>query len=856
MTMAPSRKHEVKYGSYTIPDVQQVKIELVDGDAEALRQGHANRGDRQGVRQYAITTLHGGSGILRGSEVAHGTRYRSNNGLVTHIEGGAFLPYRVQATAALHATDVSGHNAANLRVHQVSSTLGGSKRREYFFIGKKMYRTVSDSDHSLEDTGLTFTDNVYAAFEGMLNSTRYIVVCTGGTTNDVSVIADPTLSPPVASVAFALAGGDHVDAGWYTPNLGGGFNHFHGKIGGTTGYWHLNTTSALLTAPSPTVLTATADVPGSIANVTGASIDLALMGVNNSGASAESGHFGASGGSATCTPAAGVTTGSVYFGNGAFSASYPKGRRIVGIALTVAHIESAADANIYPLVVKVHIGGSSSISLSDGEELGTSGTKSYAGNSVTGGLDITTDDLDELIVELSYRELSTGSGTRLLTASDVDVVITYATDGAQATSPLGATCFGLDPLDQSAVYLRGPEYQDDATGVTVPRILWKGAMQYDSAATRPVITLSKPATNLRHVECGNFSGGGLVLFGDSVGGTGQVGKFIDTTGGRTPSDIGFKSVDQGYTEDWGVTDVVPCDRGCVFKAVKSDGLVMQDWLWNANNNSIHAFGPRETITSAPLRYARSDVGAELRRRYTFYATTTNTSVSRTFQPRNVFENPLNNNTSEVKANGPISVTLPDLDLLGAPERNKAILVAWYLGRDVSASSTVLLEYSTDGGSTWTTWTTFTAFGAKSALSTPVSFRYLMLRVSADHTADSANTPNCLGPILIEGFSGWRKLRKVTLLFNSNGDYFRAAYEGGTNQLFDLLRTQENTLPVQTFRDGAQTFFAEMPSGSLSRIPRALGESHERPYKLVKEGNSERREYLPVIDSLELLEVAS
>src|SRR3990167_6612026 len=809
--------HDAKYGSYTIPAVESITVEYADGEAAPIRQGYGGRTDREGTRAYSLTTLHGGLGILRGSEVAHGTRYRYNEGLMTHMDNGMFLPYAVTAQAAESANDISGVVAANLRVSMVNSTLGGSNPRPYFALKNKFKRAVGDSDSAGETTGLSLTDSILCMTEGKANSTRYIICGTNGATDDVFGIADPTLSPPGKTTIFALSAGDSVWGVWSMPNLGPGYMVYAGKIGGNSGLHYLATTAALLTAPTQMPLTATVGVEGNIALVTSAEMTLSQEQDAN-------GNW-----------AWGATTASTQIEYG-YEYGFPSGDfdAVPDDALIKAHQVKVTltETNVvvgaaYDGAVIIVNGSVRSIKFGADDSVTSTVTKT-SGNTTnnTLGAAITGAELKSGAIRVGPGRAS-GDGAGGADGMDITAIkwqVAYRLTGTAAAMTLGGFAGSPDPNDEFAVYAAATEFQDDASATTVPRLLWKFDHSYDAGNNRPTVSVGKVPTGLRHVETFTYSAGGIVVAGDTSSGLAKVCKLL--LPGRTPTETGFNSKDQGFTEDWGIANLWPCDQGFIAQMVNTAGTVMQDWIWRADNSAFSPISKRETITSTPIRYVRADVGHHLRRRYRFYATTTNTSVSRIFQPRNMYENPLNNNTSEVKEDGPLYLITPDTDIGGPPERNKAVLVAWFLGRDISSTNTVKLEHSSDGGSTWATWTTFTSFGSKSVLTTPVAFRYLMFRVSLNHTAAGTGTPNGLGPILIELYSGWRKVRVVTIDFDADGREFRLKYERGAMQLYSLLQTQENTLPVQTLRLGADTFLASMAPMVTRFRPKALGERTE------------------------------
>jgi hypothetical protein len=139
--------------------------------------------------------------------------------------------------------------------------------------------------------------------------------------------------------------------------------------------------------------------------------------------------------------------------------------------------------------------------------------------------------------------------------------------------------------------------------------------------------------------------------------------------------------------------------------------------------------------------------------------------------------------------------------MGPEEAVKSLLTAWYLGTQISSTSTVRLRYSIDEGANWTTWATFTTAYSKSTLATPVLFRSLMLEIALAHTAGSTNTPNGL-PILIEGVAVWPSLRHWRAFLNPADREFVEKYgTGGIEKLWTNLTTLEATNPVNTLKPG-------------------------------------------------------
>lgn len=789
----------VTWGTARIPGSYKVQPFMRPQQAPPVRTNpETTRVDRIGTRQLKITTLDGGLGVRHGSEASKDIqRIKSSEGNWSHIFGNLTLPPVLTAQANLVALDISGYRDANRAIHALNTTMGQSKQRLHLFVGTKHLRTTSDSNPALADSSMSLTDKVTGVFEGKFNSARGLAICTDGTTNDISVCTDPTASPPTLATLIALSGGDWPGGGWFMPNLGPGYNFFYGKIGGTSGLWFLETDEALATAPRPLVLDETKDVEGSIASVTASAVDLSLVGVDNTvGTVFLEGTGGSWNSNNNAFSAASLTSGRVYFGNGNFSA-IPIGARILGYSIVVAHQEEAGTNDIFPIEVVVRAGGQVSVSFADGAELGTSGTDTYGGNSITGGIDLVGNDLVELIVQLRYGTNAAPGAAGDASGSDVDVTVTYRELGTQASIPLGGKVIGVDPLNANVVYIRAPEFQDDTTGINVPRILWKVTCMYDEASARPTCKIEKVATTLSNVEAACFAMGGIIVAGDSSSGTGKACKRITPDG--EVFDMLF-GLGQGYTENWGIVGLQGADKVFVADVVLEDATVVQSWV--CVDGKWSPISKRQTITSLPLAYAEAwPVDLNQRYRYRIYPQTTNLSVNYQFQPRNLLLDPLVSNTSIVKENGPLATVLPALDALGPEEALKVLLTAWFLGRDVSSTNTVRLRYSTDDGSSFTTWTTFTSFGSKSALSTPVLERTTVFELALDHSAGGTGTPNGL-TFLIEGYSTWKALRGWRVFFNPEDEAFKAVYRpAGVEKLWDTLATLQEAGPAQLFKGG-------------------------------------------------------
>lgn len=802
----------VSWGTETIPGVTRVSTQLRPQQAPPVRTNpDATRGDRQGTRGLKIITLDGGLGVRHGSESSKDIqRLKSSQGLWSHIFGSLTLPPAATSNAAISATDISGFRAANRHVHSINTTIGQSKNRSYHFVGKKCYRPTSDSNPALVDSTLALTNLIIGVFEGKLNGVRYVILGTDGTTDDCQAVSDPTATPPTRTTAFAYSAGDSVWGGFFLPNLGPGFNIFHGKIGGVTGFHYLKTNEALLTAPKPVVEAATKDIEGSLATAT------------TSAKSPTRGTTQVRSGSTTGTPQNTIwnTPGNILASDNAYAQSnpitdgdltdyliasgydfseIPLSARITGILVAPEVKELLATNDIPWASIRLLInGGLVGVDMADATELPTTDTtKNFGGSTDRWGTDLTGADVQRgLAVRMQFGQLGGDAGAGV-DVDHVPVTLTWRPSGTIASIPLGSKVIGIDPQNQNVGYILAPEYQDDPDGVNVPRILWKLTFAYDVAGDRPVVTIEKVNTLLSHVEAGIFSMGGIVVAGDPQSGVSKQCRRIDNSG--DVFDL-FFSGGQGFTEPFGIISLHAADQLVVADCALEDATIAQAMV--CNDGRWSALGPRETITALPLAIVGDSTDLNQRFRYRIRPATTNTATTRQFQPVNLLQDPLMHQTAIVKHDGVLTVDLPALDLFGAEEALKVLINAWCLSRDVSSTNTIRVRYSTDDGTTKTTWVTFTAFGSKSNLSPAVLERTTVLEIGLTHTASSTGTPGGL-PLLFEGAALWGALRQWRVYFDPTDAAFRDKYHagGGVEKLFTNLQTLQATVPIQTFKPG-------------------------------------------------------
>ena len=847
----------VEYAGLRIP-AKSVQLRSRQQDAPPVRQGPSGRSDRIGVRQYKLQSLHKGIGVIRGSETADALRFKSSQGLQAHLPFGLFLPY-VSTDQGLNSTNISTFRAANKRVHTVNSTLGQSKLRFYAAVGDELHRNTSDSNAAIADSTLNLTNNVTSMFEGVFNSTRYLTLCTDGSTNDVSGTVDPTATPPVLSTIVALNAGDWL-MGAHMPTLGPGYNIFIGEYLGVNGIWYVDTTSALATALEPVVLTETKSVRNFDATyedsgfqsgnqATYLRVDpLVVLGTvptNVVNVLSSNDQY-----MDIVTTAVASTNNFHFFMSFLFAEIIPASATVTGIEVNIERNETDAGTNATDYVVMLctlqdqgfgdtaaslvpyHFAEYHGINHAVSTEwnLTTDTTLTYGANPYMWSAgEITAAQLRADNFGVAYAWTQTATGTARV--DHISMKVYWQMPGTQAAIPQGGFIVGPDPADPNTLYVVAPEFQDDTTAVTVPRILWRLEFAFDGAGNRPTVTTTKVYTGLHHIECACFALGGLVVGGDTKSGVGKSIRLV-STGSAAPTDLGFNSGGNSYTEAWGVANLYSGGPRILLADMVLEGAtVAQTWMyfdgaWTPN-------GTRDTIAAFPLAIAGNpQICIELSTRYRYYPDGTTTNVVRVFQPRSLLSDPIYSNTTEVKADGVLTITLPDLDLLGPEEADKLLLKAWCLSRDVSASSTIRLRYSTDGGSNFTTWTTFTSYGSSSTLSVPISFRSLVLEIGLNHTASSANTPNGL-PILIEGWSGWVQQRQVVCELEPDPDIdaeFMGVYPGGIDELWATLTAL--SIPVNTLEAGTVSFPATWKLEESTYIPRttsanAIGQPQKR-----------------------------
>lgn len=761
------------YAYRVSPELAKQMLPRLNTGNEVSREG------RDGITSFRVDDLSGG--FLASPHIQPWDRdknkYYFNQGLETHRPGRLTLPPKNTTDAALQTVDASGYRAANKRVH--SAMFEGDW---VGFIDTQMIRSASTTDPALELPGTdNVTEKVTAVAVGDVAGTPSLVIA-GAATDNIQYTQDAAASTVSWTELVSLSDTPYINWIKYFPQWQTWIFSGRPSTAAGKGIYHFAQDASLPVSSFSKVVDRLTKDQLSTNTTNLSSVDLAITGVDNGSASADSGFMTASGGGATCTPAAGVTTSTIYYGNGNFSAAtnFAKGRRVTGIQVVVTHEVNNADANIYVVACKVRAGGSSSISFSDGSEVGTSGSDTFGGSSVTGGLNITTDDLAELAVEISYVALSSGAGTRTITISDVDVTITYATDGDTVTPTLGG--FGWQvPSEPDVVYEIAPE-SDDLTGNTVRRILKKYTFTWDATTDRPVVDVEYPAINLNTCGLGCDYTGGIAVAGGSTNSVFDTLKLIDSQG--RVLDVDFRK--SHGTNALTITQMFSQGEVLIVDTAYTDGSEAQRWM--LYRNRWHASWVQQdkasAISTEPILWAETTHNLQLNYAYRFFpVSTTALAGAREFVAPDLFSDPFLTNTSVVRQDGPLYVQLVELDV-GPEEANKTILTMQCQSRfidDDTAYGSVQVQIDTGGDRTVTAAEVDITWDASSELFTDrtivssgdpgVAFRTQIWRITLDHATGTARTPNGL-PLLQTTSQQFPHLEVVTFVLDSaeqNGD---------------------------------------------------------------------------------------
>lgn len=817
-----------QYGSVAI-QARNVTVEDLPRSSTPQREGFASRNDRLDVRSFAIESLHAGLGVHVGTGAeTDAYRYKESQGLWAHQLNKLVMPPALTANSALAAVNASGYRDANKGVVTARSSLGGSTPLNYYGVGPYLIREDTSGVTSIAHT---FTDNITWIGEVTAASTRYFGVTTDGTTNDAVVTTDPTAVSISFSTWFTYASGDRIDWFWSMREVGNGFTVMAGKLGSRTGFFYLAHSAALATAPTSGVGTATRDTEGDldVASVTAVPATIVQVGVDGgvgnhrwedaaSARDANAADVAAADGSAYANANGSVAVGDVSTilrGLGFdFSTIWDAPSNLIkGIEYKPTIKEGLSTYNIYDWAVNVYTLAQQSYSPNLGlieaggsanEWPGAMTQRTYGGPTMLHGRTWTPDDLRVLQVDHSVEFTAVASASAQI--DHMPVTVYYQQPGTQQAFGLGSELIGHDPVVAGRLWVIEPE-GDDATGRVIPRRLVRVDVDYDPGGMRPSFEVT-PQSNLPcfpYVLSGAIGEQALFL---ALGNNKDLAKhFIRIPfNNLVPEDVEW-SRDQGFTEDWGINALYAIGNDCILQCATVGATVMQDMIYESHSDAVHFYGPRHTITALPLRMkGQGRTSAASRRRHGFYTvSTTHLASIAQYTPDTPHLDPFATLSAVTKQDGPLHITMAELPIMGPPEGRNALLTARCGSRQVSATKTIALYYSLDGGSSFTLWTTFTAYGGTSTLSPAVSASTVVLRIELDNPAASADTPGGL-PLYVFGDSDFNPRRRYTVVLDEVWLHSERGGAGGVEELWDTLSALTPHLQDVTLDNASQGKF--------------------------------------------------
>lgn len=843
----PTNAELCEYGGISIPYLL-IAQRTHPQNANAIRQGpEGQRADQQGSIKFKIGDFSGGLFKRVGDWTRDGNRYAYNEGLMTHIPGGLYLPYVLTTQTSITSdVDISGYRAANLRVRAVNTALGTTALRYYLAFGTKLYYDTSASDPTIL-LAHTLTDNITAMAVSKQNNVTYLILGTDGSTNDVSGIADPADAPTSLTTLIAYtAGTDWTGAIGSFATVGDGFTLYYMKYNGTTGLWYVpfdgavpftplavvNSPTRIVANASNTSVTTAAHTAGSVFTTDGTT---GLDQTWSTGPTAT--NLGTSDDSRAVFFMTNVATSVPVVYLTGFGFNIPTGSSIQGIVVSAeCSIDNVTSFDADFADAGAALGGGAELMLAGVPNTvyrktnGTNFTASDVALTFGGSADkwipaLTVDDVNDegFGVKLLMAVNSSTANDRNARIDHVTITITYIPPGAQVTLPIGGWSPGPLPSNPTRWPLVLPTVDEEATVLT-PRELWYMDVSHAVDGDWPVATLSKVNTGLSHVEAAVPHLGGLAVAGDTSSGIGKQVKLIDSSG--NVRDLGFLSQD-GYPSAVGVVNLFSAGRVLIAEVALESAADTQWWYYF--DGTWHSSTPLQSksaaIAALPLAWAETAININQQYRYRIFPNSTDTAVAREFQPRNIFEDPLVNNTAIVKQNGPLFLRTPELNVAGPEEANKAIVRMDYLGRlvddDTSYGST-RVELDTGGDTTVASAevdNTFnTAFESYNVPSSGVAFRTIIAKVTLDNQATSTETPNGV-PLLFTCAVEWPHLSVWDVFLDV--DELMGRYDHITN-FYDELVALANTKVTQRFRWGTVDVPAVFSGMDFQVFPVPLG----------------------------------
>ena len=810
----------VEFGTVEIPSnliVQKLQVQ----NAPAIRQGpEGQRGDQQGMVKMKFSDFTGGLFKRVGDWTRDGNRYSYNVGLMTHIPGGLYIPYKL-TTVTTQAVDISGYRALNRRVHSLNTSIGTTAVRYFVGVGPYLFVDTSASDPVLSLFYTLTTDIVLSIAEITKNNTLYLAIGTNGATEDVRGWADPIDVPGTHVALVALSAGDSVWGMATLPQFGK--NVYYGKIGGATGLFYDNYSDAVGTAPKRIVSTAGANVPNPNNTAESQTKSCTLVSIDSSAGfdtwtSPDS--IKSSDDSRASNDATNATGDSFYLVAQAFGFNIPTGSIFQGAILSIEGLRTGGAGTAPKPYAKLWLGAAAIGDQKTGTAFGAADAVQTLGgandnwgyrtgfdasdiNDPSFGVRIHVDDfsgagpgtaqIDHVTLQVYY--LPPGSG---------GVGASGAGSGGALGLPLGGYSVGLMPSNKDRWVLVCP-VADEETSVNQPRQLIYVDLTYDSDGDRLTASLSYPHTGLTYVESACFFAGGVAVAGDLSSTVAKAGKLVDSNG--IVRDLGYLGQD-GYATAVGISSMVGAGRVLIVDSTEEDDSDSQHWYYF--DGTWHASTPLQTISGAiggkPLGWAESSININQQYRYRVFPHAGSLKTARSFQPRNLFEDPITNNTTVEKQGTNLHLDTPELNLGGPEEAQKVLLAMDYLGQLASADvgnygtlGLYVTTYKASGAIVNDTSNIFdSAFETFNVASNGVAFTTAKIKVQLTNQAASDNTPNGV-PFLLTMSVLWPPLYTYEIYID--WEELNGRHSHLTNFL-SAIETLVATKSVQRFRWGA------------------------------------------------------
>jgi len=643
-------------------------------------------------------------------------------GLQTHRPGDLTQPYEtLTATSHTDQQDISGYRAANKRAHAFQTNVGQSKLRWGFAAGERVYVTTSDSAHTLvEVTGATgFTDTILCAREIVANSTRYLAFGTNGQTDDIKGTADISADPlTYATIVAHPHANDRCFALESFPDLNGGWNVYYGLYNNTLGFWYWSHSDAIPATPNQLVDNSTRTVANATNPTASSTKQVAYAYVDKSAGDrgfdlTTLANITASDDSYVKTLSTFAANETTYYLVCIYNFNLPPST-IVGTSFGPEVKQEAASDDI-SWGTAVAGANDDGLWIVKGGAVQTS--FKYCPDTAEHTLSDATDTVgssSQVLAPLTYSEVNGTFGCALRWVAGASAVspvlnvdaapctVTYRPHGTGISVPAGGYSWGKLPSNPTRWPIVAPASDEQAT-YNQPRILYFVDLSYHADGNYITGTKTTPNTGMKHVECGaNFLGGVAVAGGQTVG-PGKALRFIDADGELR--NFSFPMVHG--TTPVGITALADHGLMLVLEVVDDDAGDAQFFYWV--DGSFHAASSVQSesnaIAALPLGWSSWEIGAELGRIYRIFPISTATAAARVYIPPNPFVDPLLDDTTEPKQDGPLAIQSHEL-YFGPEEFNNSFTTIYFGGRQVSAVGgtygTAELNIDVNGDTTFAT----------------------------------------------------------------------------------------------------------------------------------------------------------